>query len=221
MQEVTVVPQKSTVRRGWARCAEGTHSSLELAAWQPCWLIPSAAGVLSCPVLPRQPWPSCCSHASALAWEPRLTGSTDWPPLAQSNVCVHFRKQSRSWRRPESFPLQGVLTPDFCVKCHQISHAQPRTKQGQALSGGLILHPFNQISRTQAGRRGGSRAAIPELQVLGNWDVNRREKGTVKQQFWWFLSAFDVIFFSFLFCSRVLKIDSLTNAYSNSVVLNI
>ncbi|XP_071884627.1 testis anion transporter 1 isoform X5 [Anas platyrhynchos] len=76
------------------------------------------------------------------------------------------------------------------------------------------------ISRTQAGRRGGSRPAIPELQVLGNWDVKRREKGTVKQQFWWFLSAFDVIFFSFLFCSRVLKIDSLTNAYSTSVVLN-
>lgn len=172
------------------------------------------------PCAPTPAWPSCCSHASALAWEQRLTGSTDWPPLAQSNVCVHFRKQSRSWRRPESFPLQGVLTPDFCVKCHQISDAQPRTKQGQALSGGLILHPFKQISRTQAGRRGGSRPAIPELQVLGNWDVKRREKGTVKQQFWWFLSAFDVIFFSFLFCSRVLKIDSLTNAYSTSVVLN-
>eukprot|EP00075_Anas_platyrhynchos_P011267 XP_027300520.1 testis anion transporter 1 isoform X6 [Anas platyrhynchos] len=62
-------------------------------------------------------------------------------------------------------------------KCHQISDAQPRTKQGQALSGGLILHPFKQISRTQAGRRGGSRPAIPELQVLGNWDVKRREKG--------------------------------------------
>lgn len=57
MQEVTMVPQKSTVRRGWARCAEGTHSSLELTAWQPCWLIPSAAGVLSCPVLPRQRGP--------------------------------------------------------------------------------------------------------------------------------------------------------------------
>lgn len=82
MQEVTMVPQKSTVRRGWARCAEGTHSSLELTAWQPCWLIPSAAGVLSCPVLPRQRGPLAAHmlvpwHGNS-AWLAQLTGHP-WP----------------------------------------------------------------------------------------------------------------------------------------------
>ncbi|XP_068275244.1 SRSF protein kinase 1 isoform X2 [Nyctibius grandis] len=59
---------------------------------------------------------------------------------------------------------------------YQMSRAQPRIQQSQALSGSMMLHPFNRISRTHAGERDGSIPAIPELQVLGNWDCSREEK---------------------------------------------
>lgn len=158
------------------------------------------------PCAPTPAWPSGCSHDVALAWELRLTGSTDWPPLAYSNVCVHFRKEVCSWRRIKVFPLQRTLTTNFCTKSrYQISHAQPRIQQSQDLSGSTILYPFNRISRTQAGGRDGSIPAIPELQVLGNWDFSREEKGTVKQQFWRSLSAFDPFYFYFFSVPEFLK----------------
>lgn len=53
---------------------------------------------------------------------------------------------------------------------------------------------------------------------MGNWDFGRRKKGTVKQQLWSFLSIFDVLFIFYFFIS-VFKINSLTDAYSNFVVL--
>lgn len=117
-------------------------------------------------------------------WDPRQLpqchGPTQQPPLAYRNACVHFRREAGFWRRIKTFSLQWILTTNLCMKSqYQIPQAQPRIVQNQALAGSMILGPFNRISRTQAGGRGGSIPAIPELQVLGNWEFSREEKGTI------------------------------------------
>lgn len=99
---------------------------------------------------------------------------------AHRNACVHFRRDVSFWRRIKTFSLQRILTTNLCMKSqYQIPQAQPRTAQNQALAGSMALGPFSRISRTQAGGRGGSIPAIPELQVLWNWEFSREEKGTI------------------------------------------
>lgn len=172
-----MVPQDPALRWGQAGHADGTHSSSVMSASQSLLAHFLGSWGFGLPCAPTPAWPSRCSHDVALAWELRLTGSTDWPPLAYSNVCLHFREEVCSWRRTKIFSLQRILMTNFCRKSqYQISHAQPRIKQSQAFSGSMILHPFNQISRTQAGGRDGSIPAIPELQALGNWGFSREEK---------------------------------------------
>lgn len=193
-QEVSVSPGAPfEMGLGWG-CRRAPLQLGDITSSSPCGLSSWRAGDLGCPVLPGQQGPLAAQMVSL------CYGNCTWPPWQSGYpwLRVISRYELGFWRRINLFLRKKTLTTKFCMKGRcQRSHAEPRIKQSQALSSSLILHPFNWISSTHAGERGGTIPAISEGQGIGDSHISREEKGTAKQQFWWFFISCWSSFYSF------------------------